>query len=115
MKSTILLAALFATTATASQAAGVVFQTPVTYTEAVTYAAGVTYLAPVTYAPGVQQAMTTPVVLERVFVTPKRRYTEHEWHTHLARKELRSARSAARSERRLDWQLPSLLRVLAIR
>lgn len=114
MKLTTALAAALATTALTAQAGGVVFQTAVTYTEPVTYAAGVTYLAPVTYAPTTTEAKAAavPVVLERIVVTPKRTYGEHEWHAHLATKAAVAQTYPVRSERRYEASTPTLLRVL---
>lgn len=87
----------------AAQAEGVTFNTPVTYTQPVTYAAGVTYLAPVTYSEATQAAAiktsgaAAPVLLERVIVTPSRRYSEAEWHAvRLARAEQKSRRHSTR-------------------
>ncbi len=116
MKLANILAATFATAAVAAQAGGVVFNTPVTYTEPVTYAAGVTYLAPVTYAPKAMteaqaRAAATPVLLERVIVTPSRSYAEAEWHTHLASKKASSQLYPVKSERRLETRTHSTLRM----
>jgi len=100
MKSTTLLAAALATFSLQAHAGGVVFEAPVTYTEPVTYAAGVTYLAPVTYAP--TAAKPVPVVLERVVVTPKRRYTEQEWQVAQANQRKGAALYTVSGERRAD-------------
>lgn len=113
MKLTTFLAATLATTATvvsAAQAGGVVFNTPVTYTEPVTYAAGVTYLAPVTYSPDASvsaqvRAAATPVVLERVVVTPTRTYAESEWHVHMASKKPAAQLYPVKSERRAETRV----------
>ncbi|MES2883651.1 MAG: hypothetical protein V4709_02525 [Pseudomonadota bacterium] len=105
MKLTTFIAATLATAATvvsAAQAGGVVFNTPVTYTEPVTYAAGVTYLAPVTYNQTAAVAHPTPVVLERVIVTPTRTYAESEWHIHMASKKSIAQLYPVRSERRVE-------------
>lgn len=112
MKTTILLAAALTSTSMAAVAAGVVFKTPVTYTEPVTYAAGVTYLAPVTYA----AATTTlePVLLERVIVTPKRVYAEHEWQAHIATRGATARLWPVHSTRRLDLGGHNWLRSLLI-
>lgn len=121
MKITTLLAATLATAAVAlssAHAAGVVFNTPVTYTEQVTYAAGVTYLAPVTYGPTAialraqQQAAATPVMLERVIVTPSRTYAESEWRVHLASKKTSPQLLPVRSERRVQSRGNDTLRIL---
>lgn len=102
MKLTTFLAATLATTAIAAQAAGVVFNTPVTYSEPVTYAAGVTYLAPVTYTKTATVEHPTPVMLERVIVTPTRTYAESEWHVHMASKKPAAQLYPVRSERRIE-------------
>ena len=102
MKLTTFLAATLATTTLAAQAAGVVFNTPVTYSEPVTYAAGVTYLAPVTYTQTAAVAHPTPVVLERVIVTPTRTYAESEWHLHMASKKPAAQLYPVKSERRIE-------------
>ena len=95
-------AVLLATAAVAAQADGVVFNTPVTYSEPVTYAAGVTYLAPVTYTQTAAVEHLTPVVLERVIVTPTRTYAESEWHMHIASKKPTAHLYPVRSERRIE-------------
>lgn len=110
MKLALLITASLAT-ATA-QASGVVFNTPVTYTEPVTYAAGVTYLAPVTYTQTAAVAHPTPVLLERVIVTPTRTYAESEWHVHLASQKAASPLYPVRSEPRLETRSRSVLRTL---
>lgn len=102
MKLTTFLAATLASTTLAAQAAGVVFNTPVTYSEPVTYAAGVTYLAPVTYTKTAAVDHPTPVVLERVIVTPTRTYAESEWHIHMASKKPAAHLYPVRSERRVE-------------
>ena len=117
MKLTTFLAATLATAAAAAQAGGVVFNTPVTYTEPVTYAAGVTYLAPVTYAPTATtaaqaKAAATPVVLERLIVTPTRTYAESEWRVHLASKKPASQLYPVRSERRIETRSHNSFRIL---
>lgn len=112
MKLTTFLAAALATTAVAAQASGVVFNTPVTYTEPVTYAAGVTYLAPVTYTKTAAVAHPTPVMLERVIVTPTRTYAESEWHVHLASKKAPAQLYPVRSERRLESRKHNAFRIL---
>lgn len=113
---TVLAAALAAAAAAtlAAQAGGVVFNAPVTYTEPVTYAAGVTYLARVTYAQAdtQMQATATPVMLERVIVTPTRTYAEHEWRTHLASKKASPQYWPVKQERHTETSARSLLRVL---
>jgi hypothetical protein len=72
--------------ATAVQAEGLVFNTPVTYTGPVTYAAGVTYQGAVSYAASATVSSAAqqpePVLLDRVIVTPKGHYTEAEWRRH---------------------------------
>jgi hypothetical protein len=79
----------------------------------VTYAAGVTYLAPVTYAPTAQAAAeAAPVMLERVIVTPSRRYSEREWLVHLASRETTPRQFPVRSERRYEARGSKLLNVL---
>lgn len=117
MKLTTFLAATLATATVAAQAGGVVFNTPVTYTEPVTYAAGVTYLAPVTYSPNAEvsaqlKATATPVVLERVIVTPTRTYAESEWHVHLASKKPAAQLYPVKSERRLETRSNNAFRIL---
>jgi len=114
MKPTLLLTAALAATALTAQASGVVFNSPVTYTEPVTYAAGVTFLAPVTFGPQDAQARAaaTPVMLERVIVTPSRTYAEHEWRTHLASKKAAPQYWPVKHERQPENRSRSLLRVL---
>ncbi|MDO9453076.1 MAG: hypothetical protein Q7J29_09460 [Stagnimonas sp.] len=117
MKLTTFIAATLATAAVAAQAGGVVFNTPVTYTEPVTYAAGVTYLAPVTYSQTAMneaqaKAAATPVVLERVIVTPTRTYAEQEWHVHLASKKVAAQFYPVRSERRVETRSHNNFRIL---
>lgn len=112
MKLTTFLAATLATTTLAAQAAGVVFNTPVTYTEPVTYAAGVTYLAPVTYTKTAAVEHPTPVVLERVIVTPTRSYAESEWRVHLASKKPTAQLYPVKSERRIETRSHSAFRIL---
>ena len=111
MKLTTFLAATLATTAIAAQAGGVVFNTPVTYTEPVTYAAGVTYLAPVTYTKTAAVDHLTPVVLERVIVTPTRTYAESEWHVHLASQKAPAQLYPVRSERRVETRSHNSFRI----
>jgi len=106
------IASALTITACAAQAGGVVFNTPVTYSEPVTYAAGVTYLAPVTYTATAAVAHPTPVVLERVIVTPTRRYAESEWRVHLASKKPAAQLYPVRSERRAESRSHSSFRIL---
>ena len=108
----VLIATTFTATTLAAQAAGVVFNTPVTYSEPVTYAAGVTYLAPVTYTATAAVTHPTPVVLERVIVTPTRRYAESEWRVHLASKKPAAQLYPVRSERRAESRSHSSFRIL---
>lgn len=112
MKLATLFAATLATTSLAAQAAGVVFNTPVTYSEPVTYAAGVTYLAPVTYTQSAAVDHPTPVVLERVIVTPSRTYAESEWHVHMASKKPTAQLYPVRSERRVETRTNNAFRIL---
>lgn len=112
MKLATFLAATLATTTLAAQAAGVVFNTPVTYSEPVTYAAGVTYLAPVTYTQTAAVEHPTPVMLERVIVTPTRTYAESEWHVHLASKKASAQLYPVKSERRIETRSHNAFRIL---
>lgn len=112
MKLTTFLAATLATAAVAAHAGGVVFNTPVTYTEPVTYAAGVTYLAPVTYTKTAAIEHPTPVVLERVIVTPTRTYAESEWRVHMASKKPAAQLYPVRSERRLESRTHNAFHIL---
>lgn len=109
---TTLIAAYLASASLAAQAGGIVFKTPVTYTESVTYAAGVTYLAPVTYSSTKPTAVIEPVMLERIVVTPSRVYAEHEWQAHLNTRRSATPFWTANAERRFDVASRSWLRSL---
>lgn len=80
---------------TTAGAAGITYNQPVTYTAPVVYTASVVYSAGVTYAAGLSQtAAAQPVLLERVVVTPKGRYTAAEWQSRQARRQQLVAEAA---------------------